>query len=219
MAIANAVSARQAEGSATDCILIAMAGNAMGNVRSIFCAMRVAELKRIDVQEFSKRHLAGRPALVAGAALLLLFTSGCSRIREHQGFILQPLIVESILPGIDNRRSVEGSLGRPTFTSQFGPERWYYISRTTRQFAFSNPRPDAQVMYMLDFDKAGNVTSISDDLTLDKVANVSPEGDRTITAGRKRSLFDEIFGNIGTVGAGGLGGGGQDTGGPGPNGG
>jgi outer membrane protein assembly factor BamE (lipoprotein component of BamABCDE complex) len=196
-----------------------MAGNAMGNVRSIFCAMRIAELRRIDVQEFSKRHLAGRPALVAGAALLLLFTGGCSRIREHQGFILQPLIVQSILPGVDNRKSVEGSLGRPTFTSQFGPERWYYVSRTTRQFAFSNPKPESQVMFTLEFDKAGNVTSITDDLTLNNVANLSPVGDKTITAGRKRSLFDEIFGNIGTVGAGGMGGQGQDTGGPGPNGG
>jgi len=174
----------------------------------------------MDVQEFSKRHLAGRPALVAGAALLLLFTGGCSRLREHQGFVLQPLIVESILPGIDNKKSVEGSLGRPTFASQFGPERWYYISRTTRQYAFSNPKPDAQVMYMLDFDKAGNVTGVTNDITLTQVANLSPSGDKTITAGRKRSLFDEIFGNIGTVGAGGLGGGGAgQSGGPGPNGG
>jgi outer membrane protein assembly factor BamE (lipoprotein component of BamABCDE complex) len=196
-----------------------MAGNAMGNVRSIFYATRVAELRRIDVQEFSKRHLAGRPALVAGAALLLLFTGGCSRIREHQGFILQPLIVQSILPGIDNRKSVEGSLGRPTFTSQFGPERWYYVSRTTRQYAFSNPKADAQVMYTLEFDKAGNVTSVADDITLQNVANISPDGDKTITAGRKRSLFDEIFGNIGTVGAGIPGGGDQGPSGPGPNGG
>lgn len=172
------------------------------------------------MQEISKRHLAARPVLAAGAALVLLFAGGCSRIQEHQGFILQPLIVESILPGIDNKKSVEGSLGRPTFTSQFGPERWYYVSRTTRQYAFSHPRPDGQIIYMLEFDKAGNVAKMSDDVTLNNVANLSPAGDKTPTLGRQRSLFDEIFGNVGTVGAG-LpgGGGGTGGGGQGPNGG
>lgn len=171
------------------------------------------------MQEISKRHLAARPVLAAGAALVLLFTGGCSRIQEHQGFILQPLIVQSILPGVDNKKSVEGSLGRPTFASQFGPERWYYVSRATRQYAFGNPKPDSQVVLMLDFDKAGNVAKVSEDDTLNNVANLSPVGDKTPTLGRKRSLFDEIFGNIGTVGAGLPGGGDQGPSGPGPNGG
>lgn len=171
------------------------------------------------MQEISKRHLAARPVLVAGAALVLLFAGGCSRITEHQGFILQPLIVQSILPGVDNKKSVEGSMGRPTFASQFGPERWYYVSRTTRQYAFGNPKPDSQVIFMIDFDKAGNVASVSDDITLNNVANLSPVGDKTPTLGRERSLFDEIFGNIGTVGTGLPGGGAAGGGGQGPNGG
>lgn len=159
----------------------------------------------------------GRPALVAGCALVLLLAGGCSQIREHQGFILQPLIVESVLPGVDNKASVEGSMGRPTFVSQFGPERWYYVSRSTRQLAFGTPTPTSQVMYMIEFDPAGNVATISSDLTLDNVAKISPVGDKTPTLGRDRSLFDEIFGNIGAVGAGPMGGGGGG-GGPGPNG-
>ncbi|MBO9671240.1 MAG: outer membrane protein assembly factor BamE [Sphingobium sp.] len=186
--------------------------------RIVPCGLQ--SLRRVDVQEISKRHLAARPVLVAGAALVLLFMGGCSRIREHQGFILQPLIVQSILPGVDNKKSVEGSMGRPTFASQFGPERWYYVSRTTRQYAFGNPKPDSQVVFMVDFDKAGNVANISDDITLNNVANLSPVGNKTPTLGRERSLFDEIFGNIGTVGTG-LPGGGGDAGGggQGPNGG
>ena len=37
---------------------------------------------------------------------------------------------------------------------------------------------------------------------------------QTPTLGRNRSLFDEIFGNIGAVGAGGMGGAGGGPGGP-----
>ena len=65
---------------------------------------------------------------------------------------------------------------------------------------------------------AGNVVAV-DRMGLDKVASISPMGDTTPTLGRHRSLFDEIFGNIGAVGAGGMGGGGAAGGaGGGPNG-
>jgi len=158
-----------------------------------------------------------RPLMVAGAAAILLLAGGCSRIRAHQGFISDALIVDSVLPGIDNKASVEGALGRPTFTSQFGPERWYYVSRNTRSLAFGSPRPTDQLIVTVQFDDRGNVASVGRDATLDHVANLSPVGDKTPTLGRKRSLLDEIFGNIGTVGAAGAGAG--AGGGPGPNGG
>ena len=158
----------------------------------------------------------GRPLLVAGAAAILLFAGGCTRIRAHQGFLADQLIVDSVAPGVDNRASVEGALGRPTFTSQFGPERWYYVARDTRSLAFASPRPTDQLLVTVQFDAKGNVASIDRNTSLDQVANISPSGAKTPTLGRKRSLLDEIFGNIGAVGAAGAGG--APTG-PGPNGG
>ena len=167
----------------------------------------------------SVRQSGGRPLLVAGGALLLLLAGGCTRIREHQGFIIPPLIVTSILPGIDNKASVQGSMGRPTFASQFGPERWYYISRTTHQYAFGNPKPTDQALYVVEFDQAGNVANVLGDFTLNRVADITPHPDKTPTLGRKRSIFNDIFGNIGAVGAGGLAPGGEQGGpGGGPNG-
>ncbi|HZV56936.1 MAG TPA: outer membrane protein assembly factor BamE [Sphingobium sp.] len=161
------------------------------------------------------RQFNGRPFVAAGGALLLLLAGGCSRVQEHQGFIIEPLIVGSVLPGVDNKASVQGAMGRPSFVSQFGPERWYYVSRTTKQLSFGTPRPIAQNLYVIEFDNAGNVAQVLNDPTLNNVARISPVGDKTETAGRKRSLFDEIFGNIGTVGAGPMG---SAPSGPGPNG-
>jgi len=148
-----------------------------------------------------------RPFLVVGAATALLLAGGCTRIRAHQGFLVDDLIVNSVLPGVDNKASVEGALGRPTFVSQFGPERWYYVSRETRSLAFASPRPTQQTLVTVEFDANGNVVEVDRNGTLDQVANISPTGRTTPTLGRKRSLFDEIFGNIGAVGAGGGGGG------------
>lgn len=89
-------------------------------------------------------------------------------------------------------------------------------SRTKNKF-FSNPKPVEQTVLRVRFDAAGNVAAV-DRMGLEQVANISPSGDKTPTLGRNRSLFDEIFGNIGAVGAGGMGGTGAGGGGPGPNG-
>lgn len=139
---------------------------------------------------------------------------GCTRIRSHQGYLVDNLLADSILPGVDNRESVEGTLGRPTFVSQFGNQDWYYVARDMKQLAFANPKPKDQTVVRVRFDATGNVTGI-DKRGLEQVAKISPKDGKTPTLGRDRSLFDEIFGNIGAVGAGGAGGG---PGGPGPNG-
>lgn len=163
-------------------------------------------------------RFSGRVLLGVGLAVLALGASGCTRIRTHQGYQVDKLLVDSIQPGIDNRASVEGTLGRPSFTAQFGDQDWYYVSRDMRALAFSNPKPVAQTVLHVRFDQAGNVVAV-DRMGLEKVAKISPTGDKTPTLGRHRSLFQEIFGNIGAVGAGGMGGagGGSNTGG-GPNG-
>jgi len=157
----------------------------------------------------------GRLALLAGLTAMALMSSGCTRIRTHQGYQMDKMLIDSVTPGLDNRASVEGTLGRPTFAAQFNDNEWYYVSRDMRQLAFSSPKPTAQIVLRIRFDQAGNVATV-DRIGLDQVANISPSGDKTPTLGRHRTLFQEIFGNIGAVGAGG-GAGGSPTG-PGPNG-
>lgn len=156
-----------------------------------------------------------KPAsLIIALSCAALALSGCSRIRTHQGYLVDNLLVDSIQPGIDNRASVEGTLGRPTIVSQFGNKDYYYVARDMKQLAFSNPKPTDQTVLRVRFDEADNVIGV-DKRGLEQVVNVSPKNGKTPTLGRDRTLFDEIFGNIGAVGAGAAGGG---AGGPGPNG-
>lgn len=142
-----------------------------------------------------KMHLV-LTGLVTGGLLL----SGCSQVRGHQGYIVDSVLTNSIQPGIDNRQSVEASLGRPTFTGQFDKDTWYYVSRETKQLAFNSPSPKEQMVMRVTFDQAGNVTTV-DRTGLELVASISPNGDKTPTLGRDRSFFQELFGNIGAVGA------------------
>lgn len=159
------------------------------------------------------RHL---PLIASVTALVAtsLVTSGCARVRTHQGYLGDSILIESIQPGVDNRDSVQETLGRPTFTSQFTTAAetptWYYVSRESRQLAFARPRPVDQTILSVRFSNDGNVERV-ERMGMDQVASISPSGDETPTLGRNRGFFDELFGNIGRVGSVSQGGGTADN--------
>ena len=129
-------------------------------------------------------------------------SSGCTRLKSHQGYIGDQTLLSSVQPGVDNKESVQASLGRPTFVGQFDQNDWYYYSRDAKQLAFSQPVAENQYVLKVRFDQAGNVASVSQ-TGKELISKISPEGDKTPTLGRDTSFFEEIFGNIGAVGAGG----------------
>lgn len=140
-------------------------------------------------------------ALVAGLA-----TAGCSKVRDTQGYIVDETLVTAVQPGVDNKDSVMSTLGRPTFTGTFDQNDWYYVSRKTKNFAYASPRVNAQTVLHVRFDPAGNVAAV-ERKGMEQIVSIDPMGDKTPTVGRRRSIWDELFGNIGAVGAGGMGGG------------
>lgn len=145
---------------------------------------------------------------VAAIALVGVAVSGCSSIRKSRGYIVDSVLVSSVQPGIDNQRSVEATLGRPTFSSQFGEPTWYYVSSTTGRKPFRKTRIKEHQVLAVKFDKAGNVIA-ADRTGMDQVVYLSPDGNSTPTLGRERTFLEDLFGNIGTVGQAGLGGSGQ----------
>ncbi|MFN4241554.1 MAG: outer membrane protein assembly factor BamE [Erythrobacter cryptus] len=151
------------------------------------------------------RARAGRlsAALVlVGAALAL---PACSSIRESRGYIVDPVLTDAIQPRIDNQRSVEATLGRPTFVSQFGTPTWYYISSITAQRPFTRPRIREHSVLAVRFDAAGRVLAVERSGP-EQVVFLDPNGDKTPTLGRERGFLEDLFGNIGQVGSTGLGG-------------
>jgi outer membrane protein assembly factor BamE (lipoprotein component of BamABCDE complex) len=156
---------------------------------------------RVPLSKNSRRLLIGLTVAMLSTGL-----SGCAKEKSQQGYLVDTLLIDSIRPGVDNIASVEGTLGRPTFTSEFNSNEYYYVNRNMKRFAFGNPKLVDATVLRISFDAAGNVANV-DKTTLDKIANVSPMKGKTPTLGRHRGLMEDIFGNIGTVGAGGVGGG------------
>ena len=138
---------------------------------------------------------------------LAIGLGGCTQIRNSQGFIADEELLASVQPGVDNKQSVQKALGRPTMVAQWDDKVWYYMSRSTEQLAFLRPEPTAQNILIVRFAADGTVEKV-ERRGLEQVADITPDSDKTPTLGREASLIEDLFGNIGTVGAGVPGGGG-----------
>ena len=141
-----------------------------------------------------KSRIAKGAATAVGAALL----AGCAGIYDHRGAVIDQELASAVQVGVDNKDSVSKTLGRPTFTGQFNPNDWYYVSRDTKTVAFRNPGVLRQTVLRVRFDQAGNVAKI-ERTGKELIASINPEDHQTPTLGRKRNFFDELFGNIGTI--------------------
>lgn len=134
-------------------------------------------------------------AACVGAVML----AGCGlSVREHRGYVIDEQLTSAVQVGVDNKQSVEKSLGQPTFTGTFDQNDWYYVARDTRAFAFRNPRVTDQTVIHVRFDPTGNVASVEQtDESL--IASINPSNDKTPTLGRSHGFFQELFNNIGTI--------------------
>ncbi len=142
-------------------------------------------MKRVMVQRLT----------VAAAAIAL---AACSTFNAHKGAVIDTQLAASIQPGIDNKASVQKLLGTPTLAGQFTQNDWYYVSRDQVQLAFRDPHVSRHKVLHVQFDQAGNVTAVG--MTgRELVMNLTPSRRQTPTLGRKRSFFEELFGNIGSV--------------------
>jgi outer membrane protein assembly factor BamE (lipoprotein component of BamABCDE complex) len=137
------------------------------------------------------------------AALLVAVTAGlggCAKTQDIQGYLVDETLVAAVQPGVDNKESVQNTLGRPTFTGTFDQNDWYYVARRTKNYAFVHPKVNQQTVLHVRFDQAGNVAAV-ERKGLEQVVSIDPMNDKTPTLGREKSIWDELFGNIGAVGA------------------
>lgn len=134
------------------------------------------------------------------AAMAAIAASGCSRINYQRGYLADPVMMAAVLPGVDNRASVEQMLGRPSLASEFDQSTWYYISQKSEQFAFLTPRPVEHQVVAIRFTDSGDVAAV-DNFGLDDVADITPHSDKTETRGKEITFLQQLFGNVGRFGA------------------
>ncbi len=131
-------------------------------------------------------------------AVLGLALTACEPIKSDQGYHFDPEQLAKIEPGVTNKDAVQEIMGSPSSIATFQTEgdAWYYISSKTEHLAFFEKEVRERNIVIVKFDINDVVANISD---LDKEAGEEIEvvERETPTGGRKLSLFEQLFGNLG----------------------
>ena len=138
---------------------------------------------------------------VVGIATAL---SACSNSRALRGYVFDPEISNQILQGVDNRDSVQASLGNPSLPSMFDQDTWYYVATQVRQRPVFWPDPKWHRVMAIKFAENGTVSSVTNYDISDR-RRIFPVQEKTPTLGRDDNFFLQLFANVGQFG--GVGGG------------
>lgn len=129
--------------------------------------------------------------MVTGLAL-----SACGDGRAVRGYVFDPELADAIQPGVDNRISVESTLGTPTIKATFDDSTWYYVSTQVRIRPVFWPDPKEHRVLVVGFNDRGVVSSVNN-LGLEDMREIEAVADKTPTKGRRLNFFEQIFGSIG----------------------
>ncbi len=141
---------------------------------------------------FSTGFLA--PALIS--ALVCGFAPGCSRIRDAKGYISDDAQIATLKAGIDNKSSVEKTLGKPSVVSEFDNNTWYYVSQNTAQIAFMLPKPTKHQVLVVTFNDKGNMLKI-EKKGLEQIVAANQASGKTPTRGKELGFWSQLFGDFG----------------------
>lgn len=130
--------------------------------------------------------------------LAFLVLTACAPILRVHGFVPLQEDLDQITPGIDTKASIEDTLGRPSDTGTLDGDAWYYVESTVRTFLFYAPEVVARRVMVLDFDTDGVLSNISE-FGLDKGRVVNLQSRTTPIDGRRSSILNNLFRNIGAV--------------------
>ncbi len=138
------------------------------------------------------------------AAAMALAVAGCSSNIAHRGYLAKPGAFGQVREGMP-KSEVEGILGSPSTTASinYQGDSYYYISSTTEQTAFLNPTEIEREVIAIRFNQNDQVASLGQyNLEDGKIVEINSR--TTPTKGRELTVLQQLFGNIGKPGPGGV---------------
>jgi len=155
---------------------------------------------------------------------LLLSLPGCAIFSDaphYRGVAVTPHDLAQLTPGLSQQADVQAVLGPPTFTPQFNPNDWVYVSQVTKMRIAQTEGVKSQHVVIVSFDHGGTLQSITQKTGKDAVT-VAMESHQTPVPGGKAGVIQQLIGGVGSynpLGAaqdssGGVGGGGASIGAP-----
>jgi outer membrane protein assembly factor BamE (lipoprotein component of BamABCDE complex) len=138
-------------------------------------------------------------AFAAVVALAGLGAAACTPNIAYNGFQAREDKPADVKVGEDTKSTVLARLGSPSMKATFEPNIWYYISQTTEQVAYKNPKLLSRNVVAITFGDDEKVQSVKTFGTRDGY-QIAYSDAETPTRGRELSVLEQLLGNIGRGG-------------------
>ena len=136
--------------------------------------------------------------IVLGPILILC---ACEQRLTTHGFMPRDELIKQLSPGEQTKDMVSKLMGTPSSIGTFDDRVWYYITQRTKNQAFFKPVLTGQQILALEFDEQEVLQSIKQ-YGIEEARLIEPLADKTPTVGRKLTLMQQLFGNLGRFRAG-----------------
>jgi len=135
-------------------------------------------------------------------ALIFLSTS-CSPIVENRGYVFDEKLLDQIKVNETISNDVMDILGSPSTTSAIDASTWYYIYSKAETVAFYHPTVTDRRVLAVSFNDDNKVKNLKY-YGLEEGKIISYVDRTTPTRGRELTVLQQLFGNLGRLGAGSL---------------
>lgn len=134
---------------------------------------------------------------------LVFLSASCSPIVENRGYVFDEKLLDQIKVNETISNDVMGILGSPSTTSAIDASTWYYIYSKAETVAFYNPTVTDRRVLAVSFDDDDKVNNLKY-YGLEEGKIISYVDRTTPTRGRELTVLQQLFGNLGRLGAGSL---------------
>ena len=136
-------------------------------------------------------------------SVIILMAIGCSPIVENRGYVFDDKVIAQIEIEKTNAGQVLELLGTPSTTSTIDGTIWYYIYSRAETKAFYQPSVATRRVITLAFNENSQVAYMKE-YGLEDGNLIAFNTSSTPTRGRELTIIQQLFGNLGRLGAGSL---------------
>ena len=126
---------------------------------------------------------------------LFFIPLGCSKIVEQNGVPTNDEIFSKLNVGKSTKSQVKNILGEPLMIDEQLVETWIYFSQKIEKFAFFEPELSSRKVILLSFKNSILINKETFSQEDSKIIEISSK--KVISGGRKLTVLQQIFGNIG----------------------
>ena len=134
---------------------------------------------------------------------LIFLSASCSPIVENRGYVFDEKLLDQIKVNETISNDVMDILGSPSTTSAIDASTWYYIYSKAETVAFYHPTVTDRRVLAVSFDDDNKVNNLKY-YGLEEGKIISYVDRTTPTRGRELTVLQQLFGNLGRLGAGNL---------------